>query len=89
MTVVAQPQSLLDWRERARARERRAEYLARGYACRDMALRAFDAHDAQLLGAMSIVWHVLAHQCAGVHNTDGREVPPWNRVAGGSGWLNE
>jgi hypothetical protein len=76
MNTVAQPLSLLAWRERAQARERRTEYLARAYACRDMELRALDAHDAQLLGAMSIVWHVLAHQCAGVHNAAAPEAPP-------------
>ena len=89
MTIVAQPLSLSVRRERAQARERRAEYLAHAYACRDMELRALDAHDAQLLGAMSIVWHVLAHQCAGVHNAAAREVPPWNRGVGGSGWLKD
>jgi hypothetical protein len=76
MNVVTQPQSLSVWRERAQTREHRTEYLARAYSCHDMALRALDAHDAQLLGAMSIVWHLLAHQCAGVHNAAAREVPP-------------
>jgi hypothetical protein len=61
-------------REVAQGRERRTEYLARAHSCRDMALRARDAHDAQFLGAMSIVWHVLAHR---------------NRVVGGSGCLKE
>ena len=68
MNAAEQSSSLSAWRERARARERRTEYLAHAYACGDMAARARDAHDAQLLGAMSIVWHVLAHQCPGGRN---------------------
>ena len=58
----AQPLSLSAWRENAKARERRTEYLARAYACRDMAVRALDAHDAQVLRAMTIVWQVLADE---------------------------
>jgi hypothetical protein len=81
----AQPLSLLAWRERAQARERRAEYLARAFACRDMAVRALDANDAQFLGGMTIVWHLLADKGAGVHNAAAPEV----RLAGGSGCLKE
>lgn len=64
-TAGAQPLSLSVRRERAKARERRTEYLARAYACRDMAVRARDAHDAQLLRAMTIVWQLLADKGAG------------------------
>ena len=64
MTAAGQPVSLSDWRERANARERRTEYLARAYACRDMAVRARDAHDAQFLRAMTTVWQILADRCA-------------------------
>ena len=67
----AQPLSLSVRRERAQARERRTEYLARAYGCRDMAARALDAHDAQLLRAMTIVWQVLADKCAGARNAAG------------------
>jgi hypothetical protein len=75
MNAIAQPLSLLVWRERAQARERRTEYLSRAYACRDMAMRALDAHDAQFLGGMTIVWHLLADKGAGVHAA-APEVPP-------------
>ena len=75
MTAVAQPLSLSARRERAKARERRAEYLARAYACRDMAARARDAHDAQVLRAMTIVWQLLADKCAGAHNAAAPEAP--------------
>lgn len=85
MNVVAQPLSLSAWRERARARERRTEYLARAYACRDMALQAHDAHDAQFLGGMTLIWHLLADKGAGVHNA----VVPDVRVAGGPGCFEE
>jgi hypothetical protein len=73
MNVAVQPLSV--WRERAKAREGRAEYLARAYGCRDMAVRAPDAHDAEFLHAMTIVWQLLADKCAG--------------MAGGSGWPKE
>ena len=85
MTAVAQPLSLLVWRERAQARERRTEYLARAYACRDMALWSLDAHEAQFLGGMTLVWHLLADKGAGVHNA----VAPEVHVAGGSGCFRE
>lgn len=71
----AQPLSLAARRERAQARERRTEYLARAYACRDMAVRAPDASDAQLLRAMTIVWQLLADKGAGMHGAAGPEVP--------------
>jgi hypothetical protein len=57
--------SLLIWRERAEARERRTEYLARAAMCRDMAARAHDAQDKQFLRAMTMVWRVLADRPAG------------------------
>ena len=76
MNGVEEPLSLLLWREKAQARERRTEYLARAYACRDMAVRALDAHDAQFLGGMTIVWHLLADKGAGVHNAAAPDVPP-------------
>ena len=61
-------------RERANARARRTEYLARAYACDDMAARALDAHDARLLRAMTLVWQLLADKGAGVHDA-APEVP--------------
>jgi len=64
----AQPVSLSVRRERAQARECRIDYLARAYACRDMAERALDAHDAQFLRAMTIVWRLLADKGAGMPN---------------------
>ena len=67
-STVAQPLSLSVRRERAKARERRTEYMARAYGCRDLAARALDAHDAQFLRAMTIVWQVLADKCASVPN---------------------
>ncbi len=67
---AGQPLSLSAWREAARARERRTEYLARACACHDMAVRTHDAQDAQFLRAMTIVWELLADGCAGV--ADGR-----------------
>jgi hypothetical protein len=70
--TVAQPVSLSVRRERAQARERRTEYLARAYGCRDMAARALDTHDAQFLRAMTIVWRLLADKCAGVPDAAGR-----------------
>ena len=73
MTVAAQPLSLSVRRERAKAKERRAEYLARAYQCRDMAVQACDAHDAQFLRAMTIVWQLLADKSAGGHAP---EAPP-------------
>ena len=79
MNVLAQPLSLSAWRERAQARERRTEYLARAYACRDMAVRALDAQDAQFLRAMTIVWQLLADKGAGVHNGAAPEVSPSHR----------
>jgi hypothetical protein len=63
-----QPLPLSVWRLRARRRERRTEYLARAYACGDMALRALDADDAQLLRAMTIVWQILADKGPGAHS---------------------
>ena len=73
MTVAGQPVSLSVRRERANARERRTECLARAYACQDMAARARDAHDAQFLRAMTIVWQLLADKSAGTHAP---EAPP-------------
>jgi hypothetical protein len=64
MTAAGQPLSLAVRRKRAKARERRTEYLARAYGCRDMAARALDTHDAQFLRAMTIVWQILADRCA-------------------------
>lgn len=64
MTAAGQPLSLAVRRERAKARERRTEYLARAFGCRDMAARALDARDAQFLRAMTIVWQILADRCA-------------------------
>jgi hypothetical protein len=74
--ATGQPLSLSAWRERAQARERRNGYLARAYACRDMAVQALDAHDAQLLRAMTIVWQLLADKGAGVHGAAAPELPP-------------
>ena len=65
---MAQPVSLSVRRERAQAQERRIDYLARAYACRDMAARTLDAHDARFLRAMTIVWQLLADKGAGVPN---------------------
>ena len=65
MNATGQPLSLAAWRETAKARERRTEYLARAYACRDMAVQARDAHDAQLLHAMTLLWQILADAGAG------------------------
>lgn len=76
MKVAWEPVSLSVWRERAQARERRTEYLARAYACRDMAMRVLDPYDAQLLRAMTLVWQILGDKCAGVHHAAGPEVPP-------------
>jgi hypothetical protein len=76
MTAAAQPLSLSARRERAQARERRTEYLARAYGCRDMAARALDAHDAQVLRAMTIVWQLLADNLAGAHDAAAPDVPP-------------
>lgn len=59
MNVAWEPVSLSVWRETAQARERRTEYLARAYACRDMAMHALDPYDAQLLRAMTLVWQIL------------------------------
>jgi hypothetical protein len=64
MTAAGQPVSLSAWREQANARERCSEYLGHAYACHDMAAQALDAHDAQFLRAMTIVWQVLADRCA-------------------------
>ena len=75
MNTVEEPLALVAWRERAQARERNTEYLARAYACRDMAMRALDPFDAQLLRAMTLVWHLLADQRAGGRNAAAREVP--------------
>jgi hypothetical protein len=85
MNVAWEPVSLSVWRERAQARERGTEYLARASACRDMALRALDTPDAQFLGGMTLVWHLLADKGADVHNA----VAPEVRVAGGSRWFRE
>jgi hypothetical protein len=62
-------------RESAKARKRRTEYLTRAYACRDMAVRALDARDAQFLCAMALVWQLLADRCTSAHNA-APEVPP-------------
>ena len=62
------PLPLSVWRGRAKARARRAEYLARAYRCGDMAARASSAHDAQFLRAMTIVWQALADRDADVPN---------------------
>ena len=67
-STVAQPLSLSVRRERAKARERRTEYMARAYGCRDLAARALDAHDAQFLRAITIVWQLMADKHAGMHN---------------------
>ena len=64
-TSGAQPVSLSVRRKRAQARERRLDYLGRAYACRDMAARTRDAHDAQFLRAMTIVWQLLADKGTG------------------------
>jgi hypothetical protein len=66
--AAAQPLSLSVRRERVQARERRIDYLARAYACRDTAARTLDAHDAQFLRAMTIVWRLLADKGAGMPN---------------------
>ena len=63
-----QSSSLLMWRERARARERRAEYLSRAAMCHDMAARAHNAQDQQFLRAMTMVWRILTDRHAGVRN---------------------
>ena len=76
MTAGGQPVPLSVWRERAKARERRTEYLGRAYGCRDMAVRSLDAHDAQLLRAMTIVWQLLADKDSGVHNAATPEMLP-------------
>jgi hypothetical protein len=62
------PSPLSVRRAKAKARGRRTEHIARAYRCCDMAVRARDAHDAQFLRAMSIVWQILAGKDAGVHN---------------------
>ena len=64
-TAITTVVSLSVRRDRATARERRTEYLARAYACGDMAARTLDAHDARFLRAMTIVWQVLAEKGAG------------------------
>lgn len=71
-----QSSSLLIWRERAEARARRTEYLARAHACRDMAVRAHDTQDKQFLRAMTMVWRSLADKCAGVRNAAAPEASP-------------
>ncbi|MGB9367246.1 MAG: hypothetical protein WCE79_14655 [Xanthobacteraceae bacterium] len=63
------------WRDRAKAQGRRTEYLARACRCGDMAVRARDAHDAQFLRAMTIVWQILAGKDADVHNAAHAPVP--------------
>ena len=72
MRAITEPSSLSVRREKTNARERRTEYLARAYGCRDMAAQAFDAHDAQFLRGMTIVWQVLAGRRDGVHDAAGR-----------------
>ena len=67
--------SLSVWRDRAKAQGRRTEYLARAYACGDMAVRARDARDAQFLRAMTIVWQVLADKDADVHKAADAPAP--------------
>ena len=76
VNVVEQPSSLLVWREGVLARERGTEYLARAYACRDMAVRAHDTQDKQFVRAMTMVWGLLADKCAGARNTAAPEVSP-------------
>ena len=63
------------WRARAKARERRTEYIARAYRCGDMAVRACDAQDAQFLGAMTLVWQILADKDADVHHVTDASAP--------------
>ena len=75
MNAAEQPLPLSARRERARATERHTEYLARSYACRDMAMHAFDPFDAQFLRAMTMVWQLLADRNAGVPHTLGPKVP--------------
>jgi hypothetical protein len=48
--------------DRKSVADRRTEYLARAYACGDMALRADDAADKTMLHAMALVWRVLARR---------------------------
>ena len=76
MTAAGQPLSLSVWRDRAQARKRRSEYLARAYACRDMEVRALDAHDAQFLRAMTLVWRLLADKGAGAHDAAAPDEAP-------------
>ena len=69
------PLPLSVWRDRAKAQGRRTEYLARACRCGDMAVRARDAHDAQFLRAMTIVWQILAGKDADVHNAAHAPLP--------------
>ena len=62
-------------RDGAKARGRRAEYLARAYRCGDMAARASSAKDARFLRAMTIVWEILADKDAGVHKAADAPAP--------------
>jgi hypothetical protein len=55
-------------RATAKARGRRTEHLARAYRCGDMAVQARDAHDADFLRAMTIVWQILAGKESDVHH---------------------
>ncbi|MGB9365031.1 MAG: hypothetical protein WCE79_03355 [Xanthobacteraceae bacterium] len=70
------PLPLSVWSARRKAQGRRTEYLARAYRCRDMAVRARDAHDAQFLRAMTTVWQVLADKDADAHHAAAPEAPP-------------
>jgi hypothetical protein len=74
MNIAGQPLPLSVRRDAAQARERHTEYLARSYACRDMAMRVLDPFDAQLLRAMTMVWQMLADRNAGAHHVAGPKV---------------
>ena len=43
---------------------RRTEYLARAYACRDMAVAADDERDRRVLRAMTLLWQALAQRAS-------------------------
>lgn len=69
------PSPLAARRARAKARGRRAEYIACAYRCRDMAVRSRDAQDARFLRAMTLVWQVLAETVADVHKAAAAPAP--------------
>ena len=58
--MAGRPLPLSVWRERAKAHRRRTDYLAHAYRCGDLVVGARNAHDAQFLRAMTIVWQILA-----------------------------